>query len=343
MRGVTLADITRAADQLLADGERPTIDGVRRILGTGSPGTVNTLLKQYFQSLPARLNLPAPIATAAAELYESVRATALAELQSQRAELEQSLQQGQEKLAQERREFEAERLAIHQRLADLNNDLDRLREQLKVVTTKLVAAEKELVGQTTRAATAEAQFRAAEDERERSHQKHNAELQRLKEQAEGNERHFLTRIEEQKTQFQRLVQDREREISAANKHAASLEISVSEASKLNASLRAELAAAQRDAVKYQEAALATEGMLLRIQEQAAKDQVVRQADLDRARNEAKQLTASLEQHKRERDEAVREAAKLEGRFMAVQSQLDEAKAEIRRLQKPKEIDRPSVR
>lgn len=335
MRGVTLADITRAADQLLADGERPTIDGVRRILGTGSPGTVNTLLKQYYQTLPARLNLPAPIATAAAELYESVRGTALAELQSQRAELELNLRQGREKLALERREFEVERSAVHQRLADLSTDMDRLREQLKMSTTRLATAEKELATQTTRAATAEAQFRAAEDERERSHQKHQSELQRLREQAEGNERHFLARIEEQKAQFQRLVQDREREITAANKRATSLEAAASEASKLFASLRAELAAAQRDVVKHQEVASATENMLLRVQDQVAKDQAVRQADLERARNETKQLAASLEQHKRERDEAVREAARLEGRLAALQTQLDQAKSEIRRLQKAK--------
>lgn len=41
--GVTLADVTRAADQIIAEGERPTLDSVRRILGAGSPGTVNTL------------------------------------------------------------------------------------------------------------------------------------------------------------------------------------------------------------------------------------------------------------------------------------------------------------
>ena len=229
MRGVTLADITRAADQLLSAGERPTVEGVRRVLGTGSPTTVNTLLTQYYQSLPARLNLPAPIATAAAELYEKVRATAMEDLAAERANLEQGLADDRERLALERREFEAERTAFQQHMASLNADLERLREQQKSSTAKLASTEKELATQTTRATTAEAQFRAAEDERERSAQKHNGELARLRDQAEGNERHLLARIEEQKAQIQRSLQDRERESAAAAKHASGLETSLSEA------------------------------------------------------------------------------------------------------------------
>lgn len=335
MRGVTLADITRAADQLLAEGERPTVDGVRRILGTGSPTTVNTLLKQYFQSLPARLNLPAPIATAAAELYEKVRATALEDLAAERSTLEHALASDRERLAQERREFETEKTAFQQHVASLNGEVEQLRDQLKNIGTKLAATEKELATQTTRAATAEAQYRAADDERERSAQRHAGDLARMREQAEGNERHLLGRLDEQKVQLQRVLQDRERETAAAAKQAATLESAVSEASKLTASLRVELATAQRDLAKRQEAVTAAENALLRTQEQAAKDQAVRHVDLERARGEIEQLTTAAEQHKRDRDDALREAAKLEGRLAALQTQLDEAKAEIRRLQKAK--------
>lgn len=330
--GVTLADITRAADQLLADGERPTVEGVRKVLGTGSPGTVNTLLKEYFQTLPARLNLPAPIATAAAELYEKLKATAQEDMAAQRVEMERDIAAERERLAQERREFEAERTAFQQRVADLNNDLDRLREQLKTTGTRLASIEKELSAQTTRARTAEAQFRAAEDERERSAQKHASELARLREQAEGNERHLLARIEEQKAQIQRSLLDREREAAAAAKQVSTLETSLSEASKSAASLRAELTTAQRDLTKKQELTTAAETALARAQDQAAKDLASKQAEVDRARVELDLLGNAGEQHKRDRDEAVREAARLEGRLSAVLTQLEEAKAEVRRLQ-----------
>ncbi len=335
MRGVTLSDITHAADQLLADGERPTIEGVRRILGTGSPATVNSLLKQYFQALPARLNLPAPIATAAAELYEKVRSTALDDLNAQRAEQESAFGEQQARLAQERRDLEAERTSAQQRVVDLVTDIERTREQLKTTTAKLAVTEKELSAQTTRASTAEAQFKAAEQERERSGQKHVAELQRLKDQTEGNERHFLGRIEEQKAQVHRLTQDRERETAAVAKQISSLETSISEASKVHASLRAELATLQRELTKREESVSAAEIALARAQEQASKDQSARQADVERFKGETEALTASSERHKRDRDEALREAAKLEGRLAALQLQLDESKAEVGRLQKGK--------
>lgn len=333
MRGVTLADITHAADQLLAEGERPTIDGVRRILGTGSPATVNALLKEYFQSLPARLHLPAPIATAAAELYEKVRSTALEELATQRTELEQTLRADQEKLVQDRKEFEAERAGAHQRVVDLITDRERGHEQLKATTAKLALIEKELAAQTTRASTAEAQFQAAEQERERSNQKHTAELQRLKDQTEGNERHFLGRIEEQKTQVQRLTQDREREAAAAAKHVATLEAAVSEAAKAQASLRSELTLAQRELSKRQDAVAAAEAALSRATEQGQKDLAARQTDLERIRTELEAHKSGAEILKRERDEALRESGKQEGRLSALQGQLDEAKGEIQRLLK----------
>lgn len=333
--GVTLADITQAADELLAAGERPTVEGIRKALGTGSPNTVNTLLKQYYQTLPARLNLPAPIATAAAELYEKVRVTAMDDLASERAALQQGVADERERLAQEKRDFDAERSAGQQRMADLTGDLDRTREQLKVTAGKLAATEKELATQSTRAATAEAQFRAAEDERDRASQKHASDLQRQREQAEGNERHLLGRLDEQKGQLQRLTQDREREAAAAEKRAATLETSLSESSKLNASLRADLTSTQRELAKGRELEAVANAALTRAQEQFARDSSVRQAELNRARADIEQLTAAADQHRRDRDEAIREAAKLEGRLTAVQSQFDEAKTEIRRLQKAK--------
>lgn len=39
-RGITESDVHAAADQLVAAGERPTIERIRAHLGTGSPNTV---------------------------------------------------------------------------------------------------------------------------------------------------------------------------------------------------------------------------------------------------------------------------------------------------------------
>jgi hypothetical protein len=55
-RGVTAADVERAADALFRAGERPTIEKVRAKLGTGSPNTINPLLDAWWKTASARLD-----------------------------------------------------------------------------------------------------------------------------------------------------------------------------------------------------------------------------------------------------------------------------------------------
>ena len=49
------ADVFRAADELLLEGNRPTIDRVRMRLGRGSPNTINEHLDAWWLKLGARL------------------------------------------------------------------------------------------------------------------------------------------------------------------------------------------------------------------------------------------------------------------------------------------------
>ena len=58
-RGVTQDQVTRAADALLARGERPTIEKVRAELGTGSPNTLLRLLEVWWAELAGRLDAQA--------------------------------------------------------------------------------------------------------------------------------------------------------------------------------------------------------------------------------------------------------------------------------------------
>lgn len=329
--GVALVDITRAADQLLADGERPTVDSIRKFLGTGSPATVNTLLKQYYQALPARLNLPAPIATAAAELYEKLRATATEEVIVLRVAFEGQVAAERERLVQERREFETEKAELRLEVASRGANVERLQDQVRQLTTRTTQLEKDLATQTSRASSAEAQARAADEERDRTHQKHIAEIQRLGEQSDGNERYLLSRIDEQKIQQQRLQADREREAAAAVKRISALEASQSEALKAQASLRAEIGAAQRDLAKRGEALATAESSLQRLRDEATRDEASFRSQLEQARGRHEQLEKAAEQLRRERDNALRDAALLEGKAAAFQAQLEETRVELTRL------------
>jgi hypothetical protein len=52
---ISQADVFRAADELLVQGDRPTIDRVRMRLGRGSPNTINDHLDTWWAKLGSRL------------------------------------------------------------------------------------------------------------------------------------------------------------------------------------------------------------------------------------------------------------------------------------------------
>jgi len=56
-KGVQQDDVWRAADSLIADGLRPTIERVRQKIGRGSPNTVSPMLEAWFATLGTRLGV----------------------------------------------------------------------------------------------------------------------------------------------------------------------------------------------------------------------------------------------------------------------------------------------
>ena len=102
-RGISAADVERAADALLRAGSRPTIEKVRAEIGSGSPNSINPLLDAWWQRLASRLDagpaalhrLPEGVLHVAEALrlqaLDEGRRRALLELKSskQAAELEQ--------------------------------------------------------------------------------------------------------------------------------------------------------------------------------------------------------------------------------------------------------------
>ena len=56
-RGIQLEEVWSAADSLIADGLRPTIERVRQKIGRGSPNTVSPMLEAWFATLATRLGV----------------------------------------------------------------------------------------------------------------------------------------------------------------------------------------------------------------------------------------------------------------------------------------------
>lgn len=56
-RGIQQEDVWNAADSLIADGLRPTIERIRQRIGRGSPNTVSPMLESWFATLASRLGV----------------------------------------------------------------------------------------------------------------------------------------------------------------------------------------------------------------------------------------------------------------------------------------------
>ncbi|WP_432591854.1 DNA-binding protein [Stenotrophomonas maltophilia] len=151
-RGITETDVHTAADELVAKGERPTVERIRAHLGTGSPNTVTRWLETWWNRLgtrlqPARPDLedaPAVLAELAGQWWElalkHAQETARRELASseralasERDALEVSSRLAAEELAQMRAERDVaitgERIATTQ-ASELQHLVDQLQLQI---------------------------------------------------------------------------------------------------------------------------------------------------------------------------------------------------------------------
>jgi len=121
-RGITPSDVDRAADTLLREGERPTIEKVRQKIGRGSPNTINPLLDQWWQRLAARLDagpaalhrIPEPVAQAAEALWLSALAESRRRVQAESGSARSAL-------VRERRELEIHGYVLSIREAELQD------------------------------------------------------------------------------------------------------------------------------------------------------------------------------------------------------------------------------
>lgn len=162
--GITENDVWTAADTLLLEGARPTIERVRQKIGRGSPNTVSPHLETWFRALGARIKdpgafaappaIPDPVTQAATHFWEA----ALAEARAQQAE---GYRQRWEELAEEGERLAAQAEQLQQREIQLESRAQDLQEGLRVATAQLAATEERLQA-------AERQLRQRDDQLKQS-------------------------------------------------------------------------------------------------------------------------------------------------------------------------------
>lgn len=239
-RGVRQADVDRAADAILARGERPTIEKVRQLLGTGSPNTVTPLLDAWYKALGARVaglqahgaedRAPSAVASAFKLFWDTAMAEARAAAHRELAGEREMLRAAQAELAEEQRVLQATRSALEDGMRLAQEQATELNAVLQERTTKLAQFEG-LARQLTKsleeaqAATAAAhasareqlaqQTRVHEDERRLAGERAAASERRMHAEVDRARQELKAVREEAAKALARVEDQRERQAQAA--------------------------------------------------------------------------------------------------------------------------------
>ncbi|MEG0821165.1 MAG: DNA-binding protein [Burkholderiaceae bacterium] len=284
-RGISETDVWQAADALLLEGARPTIERVRQKMGRGSPNTVSPFLDTWFRSLgrriadPGAFSAPPSLPDAISQAAEHFWGVALAEARRDGAAEIAAAQEAAARLVSDAQAAQATaRLAAEQSAADaqrLQIALDQANHALtkaKVVTAEQAArlgALQDQVGELQQRLTAANAERAAELEQA---------AQRLalsEERSAATERRAALEIDRERQLRAKLERSNEQ---AEEKHAESL-----------AQQRNQLDARAAEALRLQEAVT-----------DVARERNALQRELGELRTQAAVLLT-------ERDQAVAEA------------------------------------
>jgi len=226
--GVPETDVFKAADAVLARGERPTVERVRTELGRGSPARVGQLLELWWEQLAQRLKghallpeLPGEVAQTFAEAWRVALIHASATAQATLTEQQNALFAEQTSLTQERKLWEialaearvdiAEgasklsqtelQLTAHQSLVDqLTIQITDLRQQRDQLQGQLERKWAELEALRTEHAATLAHIRAVEDRAHQQVDQARQEIKTLGQQQERARREHVKRIAEVTTQ-----------------------------------------------------------------------------------------------------------------------------------------------
>lgn len=164
-RGIQEPQVWAAADQLLAEGLRPTIERVRQKIGRGSPNTVSPMLERWFATLGKRLGngsgaaaqsptanaMPPALLQVAHQLWDAARAEA-GKTQAQQAEALRreielkaaGLEDQQAQLRQREVAFEHTRGSLESALASSRQALESVKGQLSEAARQQDSAQGEI-------------------------------------------------------------------------------------------------------------------------------------------------------------------------------------------------------
>lgn len=231
-RGVQQDEVWAAADALIAEGLRPTIERVRQKIGRGSPNTVSPMLEAWFVTLAPRLGvvandggegaMPSEFRNAAEVLWRS----ALSLAQTQTAEALQNdrkaLEQEKLDLAAVHTALEAAREQLVQREAMLRDALADAQVQVEDGKKRALRLEAELARNNEELAQVRDSLGKSVVEQDADRRRFDLQLQsatqereKQQERAAATERRLLEEVDRAR---QETKQVRSEQAAAAKKH-----------------------------------------------------------------------------------------------------------------------------
>lgn len=219
-RGVQQEEVSAAADALLAEQIKPSIERVRQKLGRGSPNTVGPMLEVWFMALGERLKgvnndqstaqVPPEVQGAMTAMWQLALAQAHDSLQAEREALLNSLQAQTAQLDQQLQAIEVERATFTQKFEFLSASLEQNKSQLQALNEQMAQMQASLNKKDIELAQARQAL-----EQQIEHNQH--EQRRNNEQALG----YADKLSQQQQRFdsteRRLLLDVDRERQTARK------------------------------------------------------------------------------------------------------------------------------
>ena len=306
-RGVQESDVWAAADALIAQGLRPTMDRVRQHIGRGSPNTVSPMLETWFATLGRRLgvageqdpsvlqSVPDPVQRLAQDLWEMAQEEAKESARHALAQREDALKAAEQEQLTQKEQLAQREVTMQAQKEAMNQALQAAQAQAQDLVRRLDEVQLQLQDRDQRLEELREELSAANRQRELQQQKHGEEIQasalerqRMAEQYAGNERHMLNEVDrarQELTTAKKTQQDQERKAEARFQEQLTR---IEQFEKDILGLHAQLQSAQNTAALAQERAADLKSLLeaqqrLALQDASGVAQPIRRTTLAAAR------------------------------------------------------------
>lgn len=240
MRTQTIQDaVWQAADQLMAQGIRPTVANVREITQRGSAGTINDALKEWWQDLAKRMSVQSvhpEIPESVAALMQQLWQLALTEGE---AAFDQFKQESVQKVdfsekariaALERQQHVENQLSVAEaRIESLQSNEQKLKTMLATEQALRTQAEQQLAAAQQANEKAVAELKTGKNQLEKELALLAAQYQRAEQQAQQQNQQLVNQLDQQQHSFNQQLGLQEQTIQACESRALQLDMQLLQA------------------------------------------------------------------------------------------------------------------